>query len=89
MDGTVDTVNLEWLVSRLRAHLPDLSLRYQIASLGVFGSYVRGDQRSDSDLDLLVEFREPPIVSDARTNFAVIRALEVIGDAAGMNDGTA
>ena len=34
--------------------------RYQITSLGVFGSYVRGEARPDSDLDLLVEFRETP-----------------------------
>ena len=79
MDGTVDTVNLEWLVSRLRAHLPDLSLRYQIASLGVFGSYVRGDQRSDSDLDLLVEFQEPP------TLFQFIRLENELSDVLGVD----
>ena len=29
-------------------------------SLGVFGSYVRGQQRADSDLDVLVDFSELP-----------------------------
>ncbi len=29
-------------------------------SLGVFGSYVRGQQRADSDLDVLVDFNELP-----------------------------
>ncbi len=43
----------------LRAMLPDLRGRYPIASLGVFGSWVRGEQRADSDLDLLVEFDGP------------------------------
>jgi hypothetical protein len=44
----------------LRAHLPALRERYAIKSLGVFGSYVRGDQKKNSDLDLLVEFERAP-----------------------------
>ena len=44
----------------LRAHLPALREHYSIASLGVFGSYVRGDQKKKSDLDLLVEFERAP-----------------------------
>lgn len=35
---------------------PDLHRRYPIRSMGVFGSYARGEQNDDSDLDLLVEF---------------------------------
>jgi uncharacterized protein len=30
--------------------------KYHVVSLGVFGSYVRGDQRKTSDIDILVEF---------------------------------
>ena len=44
----------------LRELLPDLAARYQVASLGLFGSYLHGTQRPDSDLDVLVTFREPP-----------------------------
>jgi uncharacterized protein len=44
----------------LREHLPDLAARYRVASLGLFGSYLRGDQRPDSDLDVLVSFVEKP-----------------------------
>jgi predicted nucleotidyltransferase len=44
----------------LRAHLPGLRERYSITSLGIFGSYVRGDQKKKSDLDLLVEFERAP-----------------------------
>ena len=29
-----------------------------VSSLSVFGSFVRGEQRKDSDVDMLVEFRE-------------------------------
>lgn len=30
--------------------------KYQIKSIGVFGSIVRGEQRSKSDIDILVDF---------------------------------
>ena len=32
--------------------------RFHIVRIGLFGSYARGDQNSDSDLDLLVEFED-------------------------------
>ena len=48
------------LIQRLRQQIPDLSERYQVKTLGVFGSYVRKEQHADSDLDLLVTFHEPP-----------------------------
>ena len=37
-----------------------LAARYQVASLGLFGSYLHGTQRPDSDLDILVSFSEVP-----------------------------
>lgn len=36
--------------------MPELRERYGVASLGVFGSYVRGEAKRTSDLDVLVEF---------------------------------
>lgn len=44
----------------LRKHLPELRERYKIASLGLFGSYVRGQQKKRSDLDILIEFEQAP-----------------------------
>ena len=43
----------------LREHLPELREKYGVKSLGIFGSYVRGEEE-DSDLDLLVEFIRTP-----------------------------
>ena len=43
----------------LRAILPELRQRYPVASLGVFGSWARGEQKAGSDLDLLVDFDGP------------------------------
>ena len=44
----------------LRRHQPDLATRYAVRSLGVFGSYVRGEATPESDLDILVEYDRPP-----------------------------
>ena len=45
----------------LRFHLPELCKQYGVQLLGLFGSYVRGDQHPGSDLDLLVEFDDRPL----------------------------
>lgn len=37
-----------------------LRTQYHVRSLEVFGSFVRGEAREDSDLDLLVTFNEVP-----------------------------
>ncbi|MGH7253083.1 MAG: nucleotidyltransferase family protein [Nitrospiraceae bacterium] len=50
----------ERLVRILRERMPELKDRYKVTSMGLFGSYVRQAQRKKSDLDLLVEFQEPP-----------------------------
>lgn len=62
MQPAVDSVRpeVERFRALLRAHLPDLRQRYGVASLSLFGSYVRGEQHSRSDLDVLVEFAETP-----------------------------
>lgn len=44
----------------LKAHLPGLSARYGIKTMAIFGSYIRGQQRKRSDIDLLVEFEKAP-----------------------------
>jgi predicted nucleotidyltransferase len=44
----------------LKKHLPELQKQFSVKSLGIFGSYVRGQQREDSDLDVLVNFEETP-----------------------------
>lgn len=44
----------------LREQLPFLSEKYHVDSLGLFGSYVRNEQSSGSDLDILVTFHQTP-----------------------------
>ena len=50
----------DYFINILRQHLPEIREKYSVSYLGVFGSYVRGEQTTDSDLDLLVEFYEKP-----------------------------
>ena len=51
---------LDAIVRTLRAYLPELHERYHVRALGVFGSYVRGEQRPGSDLDLVVDSDDLP-----------------------------
>ena len=53
--------SLEEVIRTLRAHLPELRQRYGVGALGVFGSYVRGEAKKRSDLDVLVEFSDSEI----------------------------
>ena len=56
---TVDSKVAEYR-AKLRDHLADFAKRYHVASLALFGSRVRGESRSDSDLDVLVRFDVTP-----------------------------
>ncbi|HMK93861.1 MAG TPA: nucleotidyltransferase family protein [Candidatus Limnocylindrales bacterium] len=42
----------------LAQHKQELKRDYGVKELGVFGSYVRGQQKEQSDVDVLVEFEE-------------------------------
>ena len=59
-DSAKLSVTLEDALHTLRAHLPEIYQRYDVRSLGIFGSFVRGEQEGRSDLDVLVEFVSPP-----------------------------
>lgn len=43
----------------LNKHRDELRERYKITEIGIFGSYIRGEQKKESDIDILVEFSEP------------------------------
>jgi predicted nucleotidyltransferase len=49
---------VEQILATLRAYVPELRDKYAVRNLWVFGSYVRGEARKRSDLDILVEFDE-------------------------------
>jgi uncharacterized protein len=51
-------------LAEIKYHLgqqkPKLAVQYAVKELGIFGSYVRGEQQPDSDLDILIDFDEYP-----------------------------
>ena len=53
-------LDVQELRNRLQKELPRLRQEYAVRSLGLFGSYVRGEHRKGSDLDVLVEFFQVP-----------------------------
>lgn len=44
----------------LKEHKEELYRKYRVKEIGVFGSFIRGEQKKRSDLDILVEFEEVP-----------------------------
>ena len=57
---------LEQIKNILEQQKTYLEEKYKIKEIGVFGSYVRGEQKKKSDLDILVEF-EPNAGMDLLT----------------------
>ena len=66
-------------ISIRRRHLPELQKRYKVKSLSMFGSYVRGEERKRSDLDLLVELDD-----DTLTLFKFIELEHYLSDLVGV-----
>jgi predicted nucleotidyltransferase len=54
------TFQREKIFQTLQGHMPELRERYGVRKLSLFGSYLRGEQRKHSDLDVLVEFHRVP-----------------------------
>lgn len=44
---------------KIKERKADLEQNFRVKGIGIFGSYVRGDQKDKSDVDVLVEFDEP------------------------------
>ena len=52
-------LQLDEIKQILSQNKPLLQRKYKVKELGIFGSYVRGENRDESDIDILVEFKEP------------------------------
>ena len=50
---------LEEIKNIIKQHKQELESKFKVKEIGVFGSYVRNEQRNRSDIDILVEFKEP------------------------------
>jgi predicted nucleotidyltransferase len=47
------------LLKILKANFKQLSFEFGVRRIGLFGSYAKGTNKKDSDVDLLVEFERP------------------------------
>lgn len=52
-------MNREQTLKLLAEHKANLARRFGVVELALFGSRVRGDERTDSDVDVLVSFDGP------------------------------
>jgi predicted nucleotidyltransferase len=50
----------ENILSVLRSKKPELEKKYHISQLALFGSYSRNAAQEGSDVDIMVEFHNPP-----------------------------
>ncbi|MEW6554660.1 MAG: nucleotidyltransferase family protein [Actinomycetota bacterium] len=51
--------SIESIKAKLLEHKPFLEQEYKVKEIGIFGSFARGEQAEESDIDILVEFSEP------------------------------
>jgi len=51
--------NLDEIMDVLKRQKGELKERFKVKDIGVFGSYVKEEQRRGSDIDVVVEFEEP------------------------------
>jgi predicted nucleotidyltransferase len=48
--------NFEEIKNKIDEHRATIEERFKVKSIAVFGSYLRGEQGKESDIDILVEF---------------------------------
>ena len=52
--------NFEKIKELLIQSKPIVQDKYQVKEMGIFGSYVRGEQNESSDVDVLIDFEQAP-----------------------------
>lgn len=72
-------LNLEMITNILKEHKEELKEKYGVKEIGIFGSYVKGEYKEKSDLDILVEFEEDAKIGLLRFVNMENRLSELIG----------
>ena len=60
MKKQIKGLTKEEIFDALRKHR-DILLKYKVKEIGLFGSFVRGEQGEKSDIDFFADFEEPSI----------------------------
>ena len=61
----------ESILMELKQIKPELARRFGVSRIGLFGSYVRGDAKIGSDIDVVIELDEPDL-------FALVHIKETL-----------
>jgi len=59
MNGAMQVKSLKNIKTILEEHKFAVENKFKVKEMSIFGSHVRGEQKDDSDIDILVEFNEP------------------------------
>ena len=60
----------EIVLEKLKNSAPILSEKYHVTQIGVFGSYIRNEQKENSDLDVLIDL-------DPSTSLGLLKFMEM------------
>jgi uncharacterized protein len=52
---TANTKKLDDIISILKKQKHFIESKYKVKEIGIFGSYVRGEQKINSDIDILID----------------------------------
>ncbi len=55
----IEMDRVEIIKAKLQEQKPLLAEEYKVKEIGIFGSFARGEQVEESDVDILVGFSEP------------------------------
>lgn len=56
---SIEPLTRETILETLNRHADEIRRRFSVRQLGLFGSHLRQQARSDSDVDILVDFETP------------------------------
>jgi len=57
-------MNVEEIKRTLKKIKPEIMKKYKVKEIGVFGSFARGEETEESDIDILVTFEEGATLFD-------------------------
>jgi len=72
---------LEKIKGILKEHKEEVSRKYKVSEIGIFGSFVRGDQKKRRDIDVLGDMDFNEFLNDDKTKSAIVWKIGIIGEA--------
>ncbi len=79
-------MNREEIIDFLSAHKTEFEQNFSLVKIGLFGSYARGENFEDSDIDIVVELRKPDLFYLIGIKQTVEEALGTRVDVVRMRD---